>query len=57
MSGPPAFGSNAPGLRDGWDQRARNKAKRPAFGKSHQIEASLVAQAGLATQSPTRGSV
>ena len=57
MSGPPAFGGNAPGLRDGLDQPARNKAKRPAFGKSHQIEASLVAQTELATQSPTRGTV
>ena len=57
MSALPAFGSNATGLRDGLDQRARNKAKRPAFGRSHQIEASLVAQAGLATQSPERGSV
>ena len=57
MSGPPAFGSNAPGLRDGLDQRARNKAKRPALGQRLQIEASLVVQTGLATQSPARSSV
>ncbi len=57
MSAPPAYRSNAPGLRDGLDQCARNKAKRPAFGKSQQIEASLVAQTRLATQSPARGSV